>query len=126
MKEIWIVDDNADSRILARAILGVDYELVELESGQQALDLLENARPDLLLLDISMPDVNGFDVLCELRSRPELAHVPVVAYTARASVPERNGIMALGFDRCVVKPVLDERQLLGPIAELLDAVADAA
>ena len=120
LKQIWIVDDNADNRMLAAAILGTEYELVELASGVEVLDRLNVARPDLMLLDLAMPDINGFEVLAAVRSRAELVDVPVVAYTARASMPERNGIMAFGFDACVVKPIVDETELLHPIAQLLD------
>ena len=118
-KQIWIVDDNADSRVLANAILAHDYELVEFSSGREALDRLSFARPDLMLLDISMPDINGFEVLAEVRSRAELVDIPVIAYTARASAPERNGILAFGFDACVVKPIQDENELLRPVAEMI-------
>ena len=119
MKQIWVIDDNADSRALAREILSSDYDLLEVDSGIGALQLLEHQCPDLILLDLSMPGVSGFDVLAAIRSRIDLCHIPVIAYTARASKPERAGILAFGFDHCVVKPVLDENDLIRPITQLL-------
>jgi CheY-like chemotaxis protein len=118
-KQIWIVDDNADSRFLARTILSSDYELLELSSGEEALALLEERAPDLMLVDISMPGLSGFDVLAAIRSHHRLSAVPVIAYTARASKPERSGIVAFGFDGCVVKPIIHESDLLDPVADLL-------
>lgn len=118
-KTIWIIDDNADSRLLARAILSPEYDVVELESGQHAIDRVASEHPDLVLLDLSMPGVSGFDVLAVIRMRPELDDVPVIAFTARASEAERKGIMAFGFDGCVVKPVIDENLLMRPVAQML-------
>jgi putative two-component system response regulator len=121
---VWIVDDNADSRALARAILAPAYDLREVESGTRAVEMLDSGStplPGLLLLDISMPGMNGFEVLAAVRSRPIVARIPVVAYTARASGPERKTFLSHGFDACVVKPVLEEIELLGPVAKLLSA-----
>ena len=124
-KKIWIIDDNADSRALARVILGAcpDYELIELPSGDAALSLLGRSLPDLLLLDISMPGANGFDVLAAVRARPDLHHLPILAYTSFAAVTERRQFLTRGFDDCVCKPILDEQDLLTPIARLLSSQA---
>lgn len=121
-KQIWIVDDNADSRLMAHAILSSEYDLVDFASGEEALDRLKESAPDLMLVDISMPGISGFDVLAAIRSQHRLCNVPVIAYTARATRPERSGIVAFGFDGCVVKPILNEKDLLNPVAELLSKV----
>jgi two-component system cell cycle response regulator DivK len=120
-KQIWIIDDNADSRALARIILGAcpDYVLVEVPSGDAAVELLDHACPDLLILDISMPGANGFDVLQAVRARADVCHVPIIAYTSFAAREERSQFMTRGFDGCVCKPILDENELLMPVARLL-------
>jgi CheY-like chemotaxis protein len=87
------------------------------------LELLDEQRPDLLLLDLSMPGIDGVAVLSAVRVRADLAHIPVIAYTARASHPERSRIVAFGFDHCVVKPIMHEKDLLDPIAHLLNRAA---
>lgn len=121
LKQIWIIDDNADSRALARVILAScpDYDLVELPSGDAAIDRLARSVPDLMLLDISMPGLNGFDVLAAVRARADACHLPILAYTSFAAAAERREFLARGFDGCVCKPLLDEDDLLLPVARLL-------
>jgi two-component system alkaline phosphatase synthesis response regulator PhoP len=118
-KQIWIIDDSAESRLLARAILAPDYDVVELASGDEVAPALDRRIPDLMLIDITMPGQSGLDVLAHVRSDPRLADIPTVAYTARSSRPERQGLEAFGFDAVITKPVVDERDLLRPVAELL-------
>jgi CheY-like chemotaxis protein len=127
-KQIWIIDDNADSRALARVILGScpDYDLVELPSGDATLERLCREIPDLMLLDISMPGLNGFDVLAAVRARTGASHLPILAYTSFAASTERREFLARGFDDCVCKPLLDEDDLLVPVARLLPPMTVSA
>ena len=120
-KQIWIIDDNADSRALARVILGscTDYVLVDVPSGDAAIALLDHACPDLLLLDIAMPGLNGWDVLAAVRARADVCKVPIIAYTSFAAAAERKEFVNRGFDGCICKPILDEEELLTPVARLL-------
>ncbi len=119
MKKIVVVEDNADNRLLVSAILDGRYELTEYESGPEALEGLLRERPDLVLLDISLPQVDGTEVLRRIRAVPELRGLPVVALTAHAMAGDRARYLGLGFDGYVSKPIVDEEDLLGAIRRCL-------
>jgi len=112
---IAIVEDSADSRLLLNAILDGIYELREYESGAAALEGMSHDVPELVLLDISLPGMDGLEVLRRMKQHPRLAHVPVVALTAHAMNGQRETYLAAGFDEYVAKPIVDEEELLGTI-----------
>jgi two-component system, cell cycle response regulator DivK len=106
MERVLIVDDNRASRDLIRAILKpVRCEIVEASHGQQALDLIQQERPDLVLLDIDMPGMDGITVVKRIRENQSLAGLPVVAVTAFAMEGDREKGMAAGFTAYLTKPV---------------------
>ena len=125
MKRIAVVEDNPDNRLLVEAILMDMYEIVEYETGLEAPEGLKQDRPDLVLLDISLPGMNGEDVLTELRSWSSFADLPVIALTAHAMAGDRARFLKLGFNGYVSKPIVDETVLLSAIAELIHAVDNA-
>jgi len=106
MEKVLIVDDNRASRDLIRAILKpVRCEIVEASHGQQALDLIQQEHPDLVLLDIDMPGMDGITVVKRIRENQSLAGLPVVAVTAFAMEGDREKGMAAGFTAYLTKPV---------------------
>src|SRR5215813_8118069 len=106
MEKVLIVDDNLASRHLIRAILKqVRCEIVEASHGQQALDLLRRENPNLILLDIDMPELDGLAVVKQIRQDPAFADLPVVAVTAFAMEGDRERAIAAGFTAYVTKPV---------------------
>jgi two-component system, cell cycle response regulator DivK len=106
MEKVLIVDDNRASRDLIRAILKtVRCDIIEATHGQQALELMQQERPDLVLLDIDMPGLNGLAVVKKIREDASLADLPVVAVTAFAMERDREKAMAAGFTAYVTKPV---------------------
>src|SRR5210317_1971182 len=119
MTRIAVVEDNPDNRLLVRAILEDHYDLCEYESGQEALDKAPFDLPDLILLDISLPEMDGPEVLEHLRAGGPLVGVPVVALTAHAMVGDRERFLATGFDDYIPKPILDPTHLLEVIERLL-------
>jgi two-component system, cell cycle response regulator DivK len=119
MKLIALVEDNPDNRLLARAILEDLYEIDEYESGSAALDGLRSVRPELVLLDISLPVMDGTEVLAHIRADPQLRTLPVIALTAHAMAGDREKFLTMGFDAYVTKPIVDEQLLLGEIERLL-------
>lgn len=120
MKRIAVVEDNPDNRLLARAILQDQYEIAEYETGAEALAAFGSVKPDLVLLDISLPQMDGGEVLRRIRADAKLAHLPVIALTAHAMAGDRQKYLGLGFNDYVSKPIVDETILLGAIARLLD------
>lgn len=120
MKKIALVEDNADNRLLARAILEDHYQVAEYESGAEALAGMTIDRPDVVLLDISLPELDGSEVLRRLRADGRLGDLPVIALTAHAMAGDRERFLAAGFDAYVTKPIVDEQVLLDAIARLLE------
>ncbi|UCE01414.1 MAG: response regulator [Candidatus Latescibacterota bacterium] len=112
---IAVVEDNADNRLLVRAILQANYDLLEYESGAEALAAIPAAKPDLILLDISLPKMDGGQVLQKLRQDESLSAVPVIALTAHAMVGDREKYMQLGFDDYISKPITDVEAFRGTI-----------
>jgi CheY-like chemotaxis protein len=119
MKRIALVEDNPDNRLLVQAILEDHYHVTEYENGVDALAGIRADRPDLVLLDISLPGMDGTEVLSALRGEPELRGLPVVAITAHALAGDRERYLAAGFDDYVAKPIVDQEQLLDCLRRLL-------
>ena len=119
MTMIAVVEDNADNRLLLQAILDGLYDLVEYENGIDALAGLEASLPDLVLLDISLPGMDGNEILARIRSDDRLRQLPVIALTAHAMSGDREKYLAAGFDDYITKPIVDETILLGAIEKWL-------
>jgi CheY-like chemotaxis protein len=119
MKRIAVVEDNEDNRLLVEAILSDSYELDQYASGPEALAGIRATPPDLVLLDISLPGMDGREVLRQLRADPATAHLPVIALTAHAMTGDREALLGVGFDDYISKPILDEALLLDAIAKLI-------
>ena|SRR5688572_8048607 len=116
---IAVVEDNADNRLLLDAILGDRFVLNEYANGTHALAGLRARRPDVVLLDVSLPGMDGPEVLANIRRDPKLCDVPVIALTAHAMRGDRERYLALGFDDYVAKPIVDEDALVRVIERLL-------
>jgi CheY-like chemotaxis protein len=103
---ILIAEDNPINRELLRELLEMrGYAVLEACDGQEALAMVEQAPPDILLLDIGMPRLDGFAVVSKLRENPRFTSLPVVAVTAYAMQGDREKIMNSGFDGYLSKPV---------------------
>jgi CheY-like chemotaxis protein len=106
MTEVLIAEDNAVNRELLRELLEIrGYAVEEACDGEEALRMIERAQPDLLLLDIGMPLLDGFGVVRKIRENPRLASLPVVAVTAYAMQGDREKILNSGFDGYLSKPL---------------------
>lgn len=110
-KTILLVEDDDTNRKLIRIILrGKSYRIQEAGSAEQALEMLRDAKPDLLLLDIRLGESSGLDVIRAIRADPAFDEVPAVAITAQAMKDDESRFLAAGFDGYLSKP-LDTRQL---------------
>ena len=106
MTKILIAEDNAVNRELLRELLEIrGYTVVEACDGEEALRMIEQTRPDLLLLDIGMPLLDGFGVVSKIREDPRLASLPVVAVTAYAMQGDQEKILNSGFNGYLSKPL---------------------
>lgn len=105
-RSILVVDDNGINRLLPGLILRpFGWNVYEADGGLAALELLKNNKISCVLLDISMPEVSGLDVLKLLRSDTQFQTLKVVAYTAYAQPEDVSRIQALGFDAVLIKPL---------------------
>jgi two-component system cell cycle response regulator DivK len=118
---ISLVEDNPDNRLLVHALLDDRFEVLEYVDGRSALDGLDIVRPDLMLLDISLPEMDGTEVLARIRADERLKGLPVIALTAHAMAGDRARLLAAGFDDYVTKPIADETILFGAIDRCLAA-----
>ena len=125
MKRIALVEDNVDNRALIAAILDdvAGFELHEYIDGPSALEGMVSTRPDLVLLDISLPGMDGTEVLERIRGHAQLRELPVVVLTAHAMRGDRERFLGLGFDAYIGKPIVDETELLETIHRLLGTSA---
>lgn len=114
-----VVEDNPDNRLLLQALLIEEYEIDEYEDGPAALDGIPRSVPALILLDVSLPGMEGPEVLRRLKGMPGLDRIPVIALTAHAMAGDRERLLAQGFDEYVSKPILDEELLYRAIRALL-------
>jgi two-component system, cell cycle response regulator DivK len=117
---VLIVEDNPRNLKLARDVLRhAGYEVLEACSAEDGLTLAHERRPDVVLLDIQLPGMDGVQALGRLRAHPATAAVPVIAVTAFAMKADRERFLELGFDRYVEKP-LDIHSLPWQVAAALE------
>ncbi len=102
---VLIVDDHSDSRLAAKALLSAEYRILEAENGRAGIEMATAHRPDVILMDISMPVMDGVQALWELRKTSALRDIPVVAFTASAMTGDRESILAQGFNAYLSKPI---------------------
>ena len=108
---VLVVEDNEDNRALVAKVLGyAGYRVVEAASGEEALELVARGPPDLILMDLNLGGMNGFEATRRLKEDPASARVPVVALTAYAMVGDRERALEAGCDGYIAKPV-DVRRL---------------
>lgn len=116
---ILYVEDNPDNRMLVKRILMAEnYELLEATNAAQAINLLETTTPDLILMDINMPDMDGYTLTTRIRSMPGLARVPILALTANVMRGDKEKTLEAGCDGYIQKP-LDVDQLVREIEKFL-------
>ena len=100
------VEDNADNRHLVRRVLESEgYEVVEASNGTQALEVLDAQEIDLALMDINMPDIDGYTLATRIRATPRFATLPILAMTANVMHGDRERSLAAGCDGYIQKPI---------------------
>jgi two-component system, cell cycle response regulator DivK len=120
-RKIAVVEDNPDNRMLVQALLEDRYEISEYETGVEAVEGLGSDVPDLILLDISLPEMDGTEVLAWIRDQDDLKDLPVIALTAHAMAGDRDKYLAAGFNDYVTKPIVDEEVLIEAIERCLSS-----
>jgi CheY-like chemotaxis protein len=119
MAKILIIEDTENNRVLlTRRLKPRGYDIVTAEDAEKGLPLVEGECPDLILMDVGLPGMNGWDATRQLKSNPSTQHVPVIALTAHAMDGDREKAMAAGCDEYEIKPI-DFNRLFEKIDRLL-------
>jgi two-component system, cell cycle response regulator DivK len=118
-KRILIVEDQEDNRTILRDVLStVGYDLIEAFNGEDAVRLAQSERPDLILMDIQLPLMDGYEATRRIKASPELNAIPIIAVTSYALSGDDAKARAAGCDAYVAKP-FSPRQLLARVREFL-------
>ncbi len=118
-KRILVIEDTEDNRQIIRDLLtSFDYELIEAVDGAEGVAMAESHHPDLILMDIQLPVLDGYEATRRIRAIPDLARVPIIAVTSYALSGDEAKTREAGCDGYVAKP-FSPRQLLAKIREFL-------
>lgn len=103
---ILIVEDNPDNRILVTDLLeSMGFKVLHAENGEQGVQMAHSEKPDMILMDLSLPVKDGWDATREIKAVPDLNAIPVIALTAHAMTGDREKALAAGCDDYVTKPI---------------------
>lgn len=106
MAKILYIDDNDDNRLLVRRLLlAYGFEFEEADNARAGIELARRSLPDLILMDISMPDMDGLTATAHIRDIPQLHNVPIVALTANVMQGDRERTLNAGCDGYISKPI---------------------
>jgi two-component system cell cycle response regulator DivK len=118
-KRILAIEDHEENRRLLRDLLtSVGYELIEAITGEEGVAIAEAQLPDLILMDIQLPGIDGYEVTRRIKANPALRHIPVIAVTSYALSGDDVKALEAGCDAYVTKP-FDPAELLAKIGEFL-------
>ena len=118
-KRILVVEDQEDDRQIIRDMLaGTDYEITEAEDGEQALAAVVKERPDLIVMEIQLPSMDGYEAMRRIRTDPALSSIPIIVVSSYAPNEEQQKARAAGCDDFVPKPY-SPHQLLAKIRNYL-------
>ena len=120
MKKILVVEDVAYNRDLLVQLLEENYQVVTADDGAVSLEVAESERPDLILMDLSLPVIDGWEATRRIKAREELSHIPIIAVTAHAMRGDKERAIESGCDDYITKPI-DEDLLFAKLSRLLGA-----
>ena len=123
MPKILLVEDNEMNRdMLSRRLVRGGYEVIIAEDGARGVAMASSDRPDLILMDMSLPVIDGWEATRRIKAMPELRKIPIIALTAHAMATDRDKALGAGCDDYDTKPI-ELQRLLGKIETLLAAAA---
>jgi len=119
MKKILVVEDVDFNRDLVVQLLEDKYQVIEAVNGKEGVEIAERERPELILMDLSLPIMDGWEATRRLKANADLRSIPVIALTAHAMKGDEEKALAAGCDDYLAKPI-DEDELMAKIASYLD------
>lgn len=117
-RKILVVDDVEFNRDLLVQLLGDDYEVIEAADGEEGIRRATQERPDLILMDLGLPVLDGWEATKKIKAHNELKHIPVIAITSHAMIGDERRAQAAGCDDYMAKPI-DEDELKRKINKLI-------
>lgn len=102
---LYIEDNPLNMRLVKKLLRSFGYEMIEAMDGMSGLEKVKAEKPDLVLVDVNLPDIDGLEITRRLKSSPEYARLPIVALTANAMHGDRERCLAAGCDGYIAKPV---------------------
>jgi CheY-like chemotaxis protein len=119
-KTVLIAEDEPDNREILRAVVEdiMGYTAVLVEDGASALEVLHSDKPSVVLMDLMMPNIDGFEAISIAKSDPETSHIPIIAVTALSRPSDRQRAMQCGANDCISKP-FDIESLMNMIEDML-------
>lgn len=119
-KRILLVEDNeVNMRLVKLTLKNQHYEFIEATNGEDAIDLAEQHRPDLIILDIQLPKMDGYEVARVLKTKDSIKNIPIIALTAHAMKGDEERVLSSGCDAYVSKP-LDTNKFRGLVKSYLE------
>jgi signal transduction histidine kinase/DNA-binding response OmpR family regulator/HAMP domain-containing protein len=115
---VLVVEDNADNMLTVKALFANNYMVIEASDGNEGIEMAIKHKPNLILMDIAMPGIDGIEAFKVIRNHVELQNIPVIALTASAMIHDRETILSHGFDSYIPKPI-EEKMFFKIINELL-------
>lgn len=120
IKRVLSIEDQADNRRIVRDLLmSAGYEVIEAVRGDAGVTLAEQSRPDLILMDIQLPGLDGYEATRRIKAKPELRRIPIIAVTSYALSGDEEKARAAGCDAYIAKP-FDALQLLAMVRQFLE------
>jgi CheY-like chemotaxis protein len=118
-KRILVVEDNSDNRILITDVLNsLDYEVIVAVDGEEGIEMASSEKPDLILMDLSLPKMDGWTATKHIKDNTDLKHIPIIALTAHAMVGDRERAIEAGCDDYISKPI-DLRELANKLQQYM-------
>jgi two-component system cell cycle response regulator DivK len=108
--KILYIEDNSDNMTLVKRVLEIEgYEVIQAETGQEGINQAINNSPDIIITDINLPDIDGYEITNRLKQNQTTAHIPIVAMTANVMQKDRKNVIDAGCDGFISKPIdIDE------------------
>jgi two-component system, cell cycle response regulator DivK len=123
MKILYIEDNPQNMRLVQKMLSTGGYEMIEALDGRTGLAVAAREMPDLILMDINLPDIDGMEATSRIKSDPSMSHIPIIALTANAMFGDRERFLEAGCDGYLAKPV-SRRELLDTVALYLTKPGD--
>lgn len=120
-KILYVEDNPQNMRLVRKILMAAGYEVIEATNGLSGVATAEREKPDLILMDVNLPDINGLEATSRLKANPPVAAIPIIALTANAMHGDRENCLAAGCDGYLAKPVM-KNELLNTVALFLKHV----